>query len=86
MNFLKKLFGFLKSLFDRARPGLERFLEDHIDDAKRILAGYVDRKLHDIKPEVYAMLVNTLPEGTPGTWVSLLVDFAWEHLKRDNAV
>lgn len=82
--FLRFIFGFLKSLFSAARPGLDRFLKTNLDYAKALIREEYQsisaEGFHEVKQRLFLVLQARFP-GIPGTFISLLLDFAFEHVK-----
>jgi len=86
-NWLSKFFGKFWNLF---RTGLQKFLGDNIDDAIRILQKTwieVGRpsNLKDFKDQVFQEFVIYFKTNR-GTWISILIDLAWDSLKNSGKV
>lgn len=84
---LSKLFGFLKSLFGRARKGFEAWLKANLPGIKLIVRSYIeenaDRKFYEYRDEVFLAVRRLIPSQIPDNWISLAISFALEHLKSE---
>lgn len=90
MSFFSKLFGFFRNIFDRARPGLEQFLNSDegqqiVTVVRNFVASNADRKFNDSKPAIFAIAERLTGGRIPGTWLSIAIDFAYEQIKAEAA-
>lgn len=84
MNWFKKIFGGFWNLF---RSGLEKFLAENIDEAIEILKEAWNQsgqppRLKDFKDNVFVLFSAHFREEK-GTWLSILIDLAWDALKKE---
>lgn len=83
MSWLSKLFKGFWGLF---RRGLDKFLSDNINDAVKLLEReWLNRgmpeSLREFKDLVFPVFQIKFGE-IKGTWVSILIDLAWDALKK----
>jgi hypothetical protein len=83
MGFIAALFSFIVSLFRKSRSGLEKFLKQNLEFVKDYLETYGPVALHAIKQDVFNYLRDKFPASVPDTWISMIIDFAFEHLKKE---
>ena len=88
MSFFSKLSSFFKNIFDRARPGLEKFLSSEDGQAitrtvRNVVASAVGRKFNDLKPIIFGIITAKTGDKIPGTWISLAIDFSYEQIKAE---
>lgn len=85
MDFLRKIFGFVKHL--RTRPGFDRFLSTWQDEAVNILlelsAVNSNSEFHSWKDQAYARLQKRTGQ-LQDNWIALLIGLAFEELKARN--
>ena len=84
MKWIKRVFGKFWNAF---RPGLEGFLAENLEDAIRILNRSWNelgqpKNLKDFKDQVFGEFTNHFNQSR-GTWVSILIDLAWDALKNE---
>lgn len=81
-NLFTKIFGFIRSLFVRA--GLDKFLQDHIDLATKLMAGLLmannNAALAEWKDQAFAELKAQF-KSDKDNWIMILVHLAYEQLK-----
>lgn len=83
MEWLNRFFKGFWGLF---RKGLDKFLTDNINDAKRLLEiEWLNRgtpeSLREFKDLVFPVFQARFGE-IKGTWISILIDLAWDALKK----
>lgn len=88
MNIFSKIWGFLKSFFSRARPGLEGFIQKYQqlaeDEVWKLFQSHDGAGLHlwwdTAFAAVKAQVIKDLPQ-VADNWISLLVTMAYEVIK-----
>lgn len=82
MGWFKKVLGFI--FRTAVRPGLDIFLERYMELAKDIVVQVLDSNsdvpFHDIKNEAFRRLKEVTAQSKD-TWISILVDLAYESLR-----
>jgi hypothetical protein len=82
MDFFKKLFDFLASLF--VRVGMITFLKDHMELALQAVEQIAAEKsfapFDEWKGEAFALLKSETNQ-VKDTWISILLDLAYEQYK-----
>jgi hypothetical protein len=78
--------SFLSLLFSSARSGLQLWLKENLPAIKLTVREYLAENagedFHQVKPLIFAYLTTLFPM-VPGTWISIAIDFAFEHLKAE---
>jgi hypothetical protein len=82
MDFLKKVFDFLSSLF--VRVGMISFLKEHMDLALQTVEQIANERsfapFDEWKTEAFALLKSETNQ-VKDTWISILLDLAYEQYK-----
>lgn len=82
MNWLSKIFSIIKGLF--TRPGLDRFLEKAMGDARDIVRELADvhdgEDFHEWKDQAWLRLKGLVGD-VAGNWESIAISLAFEELK-----
>lgn len=87
---MKWLSNFFKKFWSMFRSGLDKFLSDNIEEAMGIVfnawkAADKPLNLKAFKDEVFADMSDYYKQSR-GTWVSILIDLAWDALKNSGKV
>jgi hypothetical protein len=87
---MKWLSNFFKKFWSMFRSGLDKFLSDNIEEAMGIVfnawkAAGSPLNLKAFKDEVFADMSDYYKQSR-GTWVSILIDLAWDALKNSGKV
>ncbi len=88
MSFFSKIGSFFKSIFDRARPGLEQFLQSQqgqmiVTVVRNYVLSAADTKFNDYKPAVFNTVKQIVGDKVPDNWISIAIDFAYEQIKAE---
>lgn len=85
-NPFKAIWNFFKSLY--TRPGMQQFLEKYIDDAVTLIADLMT-KHNNAEFRMWAdeafRLAQTRFGELRGTWITILINLAYEQLKARQA-
>jgi len=90
MSLLSQLGTWLAGIFKKARPGLAQFIAAHEADAVSILSNTLKEfegiPINQWRDRAFADMSRAvnIAQTHPDTWVSLLVDLAYDIIKAQN--